>query len=354
MIVWMSRHMIIGDSIIVFLLQNAQYDEARFQEDTLKHLGASALQYLFDSGLLVKTGELASHVYEYGEPVKVQVVRSNPPRYFIFDGDELIPVPVSRLELYTIDYGVLARIVQRDFATKNGITNPIPGKLWMCGNHGSQQREVYLARNAGNDANISAYLNGQYTRGIVLQIGIPCDSLTEHFHESQVCHINEIIAWKDEKLTLDSKVIKDRIKAAKGQDEEVKHRMGKKYQEYKGLIKVILRDTFLFYLANARRCMRGEPPVSMPPSPPRTRRKERRFENFDSQKTLSICTNIPETTISDIKSEWANYPDVDNNRLYTALMDLLTSKRKNDPEEIFQFYATWKEKLIEEGFKDPG
>ena len=100
--------------------------------------------------------------------------------------------------------------------------------------------------------------------------------------------------------------------------------------------------------------MRGEPPVSMPPSPPRTRRKERRFENFDSQKTLSICTNIPETTISDIKSEWANYPDVDNNRLYTALMDLLTSKRKNDPEEIVQFSATWKEKLIEEGFKDPG
>jgi hypothetical protein len=347
--------MSIGDSIIDFLLKNAQYDEARFQEDTLKHLELEARQYLLDSRLLIKTGELASHVYEYGEPVKVQIVRgSNPPRYFIFDGDDIIPVPVSRLELYAIDYGVLASIVQRDFHTRNGVANPIPGKLWMCGNHGSQQREIYLARNAGNDANIFSYLNGQYSRGIVIQIGIPCESLASHFQEAQVCQIKDIIVWKDGRLALESTVITARMKAAGGQDDGVKRRMGEKYLGYMAQVKGVFRDAFLVYLIAARRSRRGDQNISIPPSPPRARRTKRRMENFDDQHSLSVCTNIPESTITAIKQEWNEYPDEGNNRLYIALMDFLMSKRKNDSEEVFRFYTAWKKELLEEGFNDPG
>ena len=346
--------MSIGESVIDFLLKNAPNEGARFQEDTLKDLEPAARQYLLDSGLLVKTGELASYVYEYGEPVEVHVVHgSSPPSFFIFDGDDIVPVPVSRLELYAINYGVLAIIAQRDFATKNGVTNPIPQKLWMCGNYGSQQREVFLALNAGIDANIPAYLKKQFSRAVVIQIGVPCESLIEHFQEAHVCPIRDIIEWKNDELCLESAVITKRIKAATGEEDETKHRGGKRYLDYMGQIKGVFRDSFLYYLTAARRGRRGEKYIPMPPSPGRVRRTTRRFEDFNDQHSLSACTKIPESTITAIKKEWNEYPDEGHNRLYIALMELLMSERKKDSEEVFRFYDTWKTELLAEGFRDP-
>ena len=343
----------VGEQVINFLLCNARYEDARFQEDTLSDLAPEARGYLLKSRMLVKTGKMASCIFEYGEPVKVQTVYGScPPCYFFIDGNETIDVPASRLELYAGDYGPLAGMVKRDFATKNPVQVLIPGLLWMCGNAGRQQREVFLARNAGKDANVTACLKQQPDRSVVLQIGIPDKSLSERFNEAQVCQVSDILSWENDGLALDRSVIAARIDDMLEKQGDVKQRRGKKYLEYMEVLRYILLGTFRFYLENARRVRRGSSFIPMPSHARRVRRGEYRIEDFNDQRSLALSSCIPESTLSHIIKEWREYSQEEHNMTFLALLDFLTGKQKSDTGEVFDFFDRWKQKLYEVGFKD--
>lgn len=345
--------MSVSNCIIDFLLANAQYHDAVFQEDTLNGLEPEARQYLIDAGMLVRTGKLASHVYEDGEPVKIQVMYgSDPQRHFFIDGGDFIDVPLARLELISIDYGQLARISQRDFMAKNKVKELIAGRLWFCGNTGRQQREVFLARNAGTDANVTAFLKGQPKRSVVLQIGVSDEEIDTYFTESHVCQIRDILSWGEGGLTLDKSVIKARIDDVLDKEEATQRSRGKKYLENMEKMKVIFLEAFLFYLTNARRTRYGESYIPMPPSNKRVKRDKHRFENFHDQHSLSVTSGIAESTITAIKHEWQQYSKENHNATFLALMDFLMSKRTKDSQSVFEFYRIWKNDLQAVGFQD--
>lgn len=345
----------IGDAVIDFLLKNAPYEEARFQEDTLKHLQPEVRQYLLDSGLLVKTGELASYVYEYGEPVKVQVVHGScPPKFFIFDGDDIVYVPVSRVELYAIDYGVLASIVQRDFATKNAASVLLPGRVWFCGNTGSQQREVFLVRNGGVDANVMVSLERQPQRSIVLQIGLVDEKIVQLFTEAQVCQIRDILAWCDNGLWFDKNVINARITALQKDEDDAVHVGGKEYQNGKKNVQGLLVHYFELLLVDARQRANDERGQNFPIIRVRKKKKIVEYRLARDQATLAQAAHISTAMMTRIKQEWERRQLVDTTYpTYLALMEFIF-KQKFDIDSVFDFHDQWKQELravgLDEGF----
>jgi len=344
--------MSVGNCIIDFLLANAQYHDAVFQEDTLNGLEPEARQYLIDAGMLVRTGELASHVYEDGEPVKIQVMYgSAPQRHFFIDGGDFIDVPVSRLKIYAIDYGPLAQLVWRDFKAKKEVKKVIPGKLWKCGNYGRQQRELFLSRNAGSDANIAAYLNDQPNRSVVLQLGILDDSLVKRFSEAQVGTLADMLIWKDDGLAIDMDIAEARISALQNEQDVKISNTGKKYLMHMDTIKTTLLGTFRLHLENARRARRGEPMVPYERARKRVKHTTYRYEHFVDQKTLSEATGVPESTVSEIRKEWTLNQNIEQNNTLLTLMDFLFSQ-KYDSESIFKFYDGWCRELQDAGLKD--
>lgn len=342
----------IGEEVICFMLDYAQFENARFQEDTLNSLSPEARQYLFDAKFLVKTGELATHIYEYGMALPVQTVYgSDPPCRFVFEGDEIVKPPISRLELYAGDYGPLAGMIKRDFATKNPVQVLIPGLLWMCGNAGRQQREVFLARNAGKDANVTACLKQQPDRSVVLQIGVPDKSLSERFNEAQVCQVSDILSWENDGLVLDKSVIAARIDDMLAKKDDPLPRSGKEFQRAKKTVENILFGSFKVLLINARKAENGQGITTVPVKTIRRKGKKMQYQMFHDQASLAELAKISPKMMTQIKQEWETCTIDESHVAFLLLLDFF-KKQKFDTDSVFDFYDRHRTELRQAGFDD--
>lgn len=277
------------------------------------------------------------------------------PHYIYMDEDESFELSREEAMHYRIDYKPFAKLIRSSLNAHNDFAEMISGKLWLCGQAGRQLRELYLTRNAGLDANIRKALFEKSVpkRAIVFQLGIPDNELSEKFTEQKVWNLTELLSRNESALTFNRGPVDARIDDMVDSREPVKLNRGKKYQEHMAHLKRVLLDAFVFCLSNARRVRRGEKPVPVPAHPKRSRRIERRYEDFSDQHSLAQTTGIPESTITAIKKEWQAYKDEQHNGTFLALMDFLMSNRKRDSDEVFEFYDGWKKELRDAGFNDP-
>jgi hypothetical protein len=340
--------------IIEFLLSTACNEEACFRIDDLKILAPNELNYLLDKKILRPTGKLSDHVLEDNENKMVCTIPGTQSQgYFFFDeAGEPVNISKDRITLYAIDYGKIAQMISENITSQKYVKELLPKKLWICGQYGSQLREVYFTLNAGSDANIRAFLSTQYKRGVIIQIGKPDQLLAEEFHESHVCLIQDVLSWSEGELKLTGIVVNARIEDLPDGNKRKKVRTGKKYKKYMEIMINALIDAFKFYLKNARRVIDGGSSISIPPTHKRTRRLKRRIEDFDDQHSLAESTGIPESTVSNIIHEWREYSSEECNRTCLALMEFLTSDKKYFADEVIKFYNEWRSRLHDIGFRE--
>jgi hypothetical protein len=341
--------------IIEFLLSTACNEEACFRIDDLKILAPNELNYLLDKKILRPTGKLSDHVLEDNENKMVCTIPGTQSQgYFFFDeAGEPVNISKDRITLYAIDYGKIAQMISENLSSRKYVKELIPNRLWVCGQYGSQLRDIFLALNAGSDANIRSFLTTQYKRAIVIQIGTPDQLLAEILDESHICLIQDILSWSEGELKMTGDAITARIKNLPDDNKSIKVRNGAKYNDHMDRMKDTLKGTFKFYLKNAKRVRAGESSISIPPAHKRIRRTKRRFEDFHDQSSLAEATGIPKSTVCIILQEWREYSSEECNGTYLALWDFLTSDKKYIADEVIDFFHEWKLRLHKIKFREP-
>jgi len=341
------------EHIADFILRNASLENPRFQRSDLEEeLGDDELKFLVEQGYLVDTGEIGHSIRVHGVLVPVEEITATKPHvHFLWDCGEMVRVERARLAILRLEYKPLAILIRHEFNGKNDFHEHIPGLLWQCGNAGRQQRLLFLARNAGMDANVTSRLKGQPKGSVIFQIGVPDDNLANLFTEQQVCLLQDILRWLDNGLTIDKDVLDARIQEMLDQREAPHRRTGKEFLNAKKKVEGILRDMYELVLDNARRAANDQGLLKIPIKRVRRRGKLQQFHAFHDQATLAAFAKISPKMMTLIKQEWEKFTLDDNHATYLLLFDFF-AKQNFDMETVFAFHDRNKAALSDIGFAD--
>ena len=264
-------------------------------------------------------------------------------RYWYVDEDETVDVEEGWVKFYTLNYTPLAQKIYYEFNARNHVATIIPNSLWLCGNQGRQQRELYLTLNAGTNANIRQWLE-EYApkRAIIFQIGNYDHKLVSKFGEQKVWNLSHLFFINEDKLFIDQDSVFARV-------EEMLENQGKPLPKSRPMYakdKDLVEERFLAYfrilLENARRIRNKIPPLQL----------EGRNRIPRSQEDAASLLKISPTMMSRIKMIWekeiAIHPHYE---AYLSLMDFFF-KHKFDSNTVFSFYDDNKSFLREAGFVD--
>ncbi|MBQ7651753.1 MAG: hypothetical protein IJS15_12390 [Victivallales bacterium] len=340
--------------IVDFLLRSASLENPRFQHSDLEEeLDAKELAFLKDRGYLEDTGEIGHSIRMHGVLVPVEEITATKPHlHFLWDGGSMVEVDRARLAIQRLSFRPLAMLIRHGFDGKNNFHEHIPGLLWLCGNFGRQQREVFLARNAGTDANVTACLKGQPSRSVIFQIGVPDDNLAGLFSEQQVCLLQDILRWAKDDLIIDRAVTDARINEMLDSRPLPSRRTGKEFLNAKRKVEGLLRDMYELLLENARRAANDQPTMAIPVRRVRQRkRKMLEYRAFHDQASLAAMAKISPKMMTLVKQEWETFSRDDNHATYLLLFDFF-KKQNFDADNVFGFHDRNKAALHDIGLAD--
>ncbi len=311
---------------------------------------------LLDDGYLAPvshSGEFYANIGGARRLVHETIVHGKP-RYYYIDEDETFELSPEEARHYRLNFTPFAKLIRRELKAQKGFTEMIAGKLWLCGQAGRQLRELYLTRNAGQDANIRKALFDKSVpqRAIVFQLGIPDNELSEKFTEQKVWNLTELLSRNESVLTFNRGPIDARIDDMCENKNIPMHRTGKEFLKAKKRVESLLVSTYQLYLDNARRAENEQETVKVPVKRIRRRNKLMQYQVFHDQATLASLAKITPKMMSQIKHEWEDFKTIDETHATYLLIFDFFAKQHLDSESVFKFHDTYKRELRDVGLDD--
>lgn len=260
------------------------------------------------------------------------------------DEDDTVDVDIDLVKFYMLNCAPLATLIHDTFKARKNVSTIIQNSLWLCGNHGRQQRELFLTLNAGTNANVRQWLEENAPpRAVIFQIGNYDRNLISKFKEQKVWYLPELFYWDDNKLLIDQDSVFARIEELLDSQDKSTHKSPPKSTREKRHIEEEFLALFRLLLINARRTRnKKEKPLSLGAFDRIPRNQE------DAASIFKISTAM----MSRIKTIWETEKVIHPGyEAYISLMDFFF-KQEFDSDSVFSFYDKNKTFLRDAGFVD--
>lgn len=323
---------------IKLLWQSAHTRVPQLSQTWLDEQPEELRKILLEQGFLVQTEISANYIKVGGKNHEVFKTLYSDGNVRFFYNEEGRPqnVEPKDLYLYRVCFTPLLKILHDELPCRGNIEELVPGLLWKIGATGQQSREVYLARNWGNDLGVQSMLANIKKSSIVLRLG--CKPEKCDLADSQVYDVADLIDWESGSLIFNAKSIHDNLKdMVAARPAKTRTKSVNKLDEHRVKAENLLQCWFRYKYENAKRSCRGDNPL-----------KPTIDLTFTNQKEFAKVLKISETSVTRMKQEVWEKDLLGSGYVYKKMLESLS---KTGADFFIDFYNLHKKQLKEIGIE---
>lgn len=320
-----------------FLWKCARSKTPMVQQPWLDEQSTALRNILLEKGYLVRSCTQSNCVRVHGELREVirTLYSSGETRFFFHEDGIPCEIDKAVLQLYLVVFPPLTDLLRDGLECGGEKKEILPGLLWKIGTAGQQRREVYLARNWGNEPAVHQFLENVKAGSLVFRFG--CSPATCRFPDAQVYEIADLVDWDGDKFVLDAKAVFDNLKdMVASRPQRSRKKSQPKQVEYQQQAENLLNAWFLYKYENDKRKKHGLSPL-----------KPTIDLNFTDQQSFAKQLKIQEVAVTRMKKTWTD-DMLENGYVYKQLLDILG---KDGSDYFIDFYNNHKEYMRKIGIE---